>query len=1102
MSHITSRSLFPLICLFILTGITLAQAPTGSVRGTITDQNSAVAPNARITVTHKATGAAREAVTNSDGQFQVTSLQPGEYEIKISAPGFKTGLGVATVQTGENVTVDFTLEVGATSETVVISGDASSIINTTDYKIDGVVNRQQIENLPLNGRNFLQLSSLEPGVAVGAVTSTGALPNNFFRVSIAGAGQHLTRISVDGATINDKITGGTSQNFSQESVQEFQISTFNFDLTTTVTGAGSVNVVSRSGGNQLHGSAFFYFRDHNLAAYPDLGRDPLRFVDPARDDPFFARRQSGGSLSGPLKKDRLFWFFNFEHNNQDGVFAVNNNHAIFSQFDTVHPNPLTANQGNLRLDWKATDKHSVFLRLSNDHSNLITPQAAAGATMPSNWFKTRNKAAQGLIGATSVLTPKFVNDFRYSYSYYAARINAPGAEDCDNPIACIGLGGPLVNTNLGGIQFGNHNNVPQGRILRTYQMTDTVNWQLGAHRVRTGFEWEHFYEDAFWAFADPAQITLWDPLLVRTRSPQLYAALPDSLKVNAAGTGPLVPGRLPTVDEILQLPLHSFQFGVGDAGQPPAFRFDDASRNDRLRFFIGDAWQMKPGFTLSYGLAYVFETRLLNHDLDRPQLLSALLGGDLSAPRRDRNNFDPTFGFAWNLGGKGKTVLRGGAGLYHDAGLTFVNYQERGLVGPSGNGRYRLNGSIVPAPAGQPGPVLNYVTAPTAFKGAQLIPLLPQIRAEQTARFGDGQDLSVRGIEIIKQANAQIFDPNTVTGYSINTTIGAQRELARGLVAQADFVMRRSVHFGSLNSFGDFYDRNRFNRAASLGGPVIPVCAAAQRNDPKAICSTGPITISASDQNYRYTGLHVKVDKRFSERYQFTASYALSRFTGFNTIVNFDNYHEADGFQPNDRRHRLTFSGTMELPKYGGGARFLRGLFNTWRVGLIAQYNSSLPLNTIISALDLDGDGNAVSLLPGTNWNSLGRQVSASELRDLVAKYNADVEARSTTMPNGAIIRPTTPRGQPINPITLPAEFSNGDDFLTHDLRVSRFITLRENVRLQLLGEVFNLFNISNLGGYSGVLNSGRYGQPSDRVGQVFGSGGPRAFQLAARFNF
>src|SRR5262249_49538233 len=160
------------------------------------------------------------------------------------------------VLTGAAVNADFKLKVGAASEVIQVTSDTAQV-NTVDYKIDGVVTRQQIENLPLNGRSFLQLAMLEPGVEVTFQANPGTSPNNFTRVSIAGANQALTRIAVDGATVNDRVTGGSAQNFSQETVQEFQITTFNFDLATSVTGVGSINVVSRTGTNDVHGSGFF-----------------------------------------------------------------------------------------------------------------------------------------------------------------------------------------------------------------------------------------------------------------------------------------------------------------------------------------------------------------------------------------------------------------------------------------------------------------------------------------------------------------------------------------------------------------------------------------------------------------------------------------------------------------------------------------------------------------------------------------------------------------------------------------------------------------------------------------------------------------------------
>jgi len=163
-------------------------------------------------------------------------------------------------------------------------------------------------------------------------------------------------------------------------------------------------------------------------------------------------------------------------------------------------------------------------------------------------------------------------------------------------------------------------------------------------------------------------------------------------------------------------------------------------------------------------------------------------------------------------------------------------------------------------------------------------------------------------------------------------------------------------------------------------------------------------------------------------------------------------------------------------------------------------------LNKILTGLDLDGDGISRTLLPGTSQNSLGYGLTPARLRELVAAYNADVEARSrqVTNPDGSVtlIRPRTPFNQIINPIALPSDFSNGDSFVSQDVRLTRKIALKESLSFSLIAEAFNVFNIANLTGYSNVLNQPNYGQPSARVGQVFGTGGPRAFQLGARFEF
>ena len=283
--------------------------------------------------------------------------------------------------TGNNRTTDVALTVGRSSETVTITSDAAQL-NTSDYKIDGVVTRERVEALPLNGRNFLELAQLEPGVRRPDSANPGALANSFTQVQIAGVSGALTRISVDGANVNDRVTGGSATNFSQESVQEFQISTFNYDLSTSVTAVGSVNIVSRSGTNTLHGSGFFFFRDHNMSAYPNLRRS---LNNP---DPFFARRQAGFSLGGPVKKDKLFWFTNFEYNNQTSVSEValtrtfGDGGAFASTFDHLGQAPLSAKLFNVRLDNRLNDKHNAFLRYSEDTITAFNSTRAMSRSGP------------------------------------------------------------------------------------------------------------------------------------------------------------------------------------------------------------------------------------------------------------------------------------------------------------------------------------------------------------------------------------------------------------------------------------------------------------------------------------------------------------------------------------------------------------------------------------------------------------------------------------------------------------------------------------------------------------------------------------------------
>ncbi|MBK8314119.1 MAG: carboxypeptidase regulatory-like domain-containing protein [Acidobacteria bacterium] len=215
MLHSVTRLILLLFVLTALAGIVPAQATNGRIFGSVTDPNDAVLPKAVVFIKHLATNVERKLNASSDGTYTADNLQPGDYEVRVEVAGFQKQLKRLTLQTGANVEENFEMTVGASSETVVITSESAQL-NTSDYKVDGVITRERIENLPLNGRSFLSLAALEPGVDVSFVANPGAGgPNSYFRVSIAGSTNTLTRISVDGANVNDRITGGTAQNFSQ-----------------------------------------------------------------------------------------------------------------------------------------------------------------------------------------------------------------------------------------------------------------------------------------------------------------------------------------------------------------------------------------------------------------------------------------------------------------------------------------------------------------------------------------------------------------------------------------------------------------------------------------------------------------------------------------------------------------------------------------------------------------------------------------------------------------------------------------------------------------------------------------------------------------------
>ncbi len=1057
--------------------LAMAQVPVGTITGTVTDPSGAVIRDASIIVTNKATGIERQLKSDSDGNFVAASLPAGQYEVKTVVEGFRTLLREVTVSTGAVSRVEMTLEVGQKTEIVTVEGTGSAQVNTESHSIDGVITRQKIQELPLNGRSFLQLAFLEPGVT--ASPGTTSQYNSLFSVSILGGASDKTAITVDGGNVRNSIEGQTGMNFSQEVIQEFQLSSANFDLSTGITSVGAVNIVSRSGGNEFHGSGYYFFRDHNMSAYPGLKRvcqespnNPVCQNEASRkrvEDPYFVRSNPGLWVGGPIVKNRAYFFTNYEYTRQVQAFVVQPNVPSVAGLAGNFSSPYSGHLFSTKFDLKINDKHNLFTRYSLDKNKGFGP--SGGATMPSNWLQNTNSSNQLVTGLTSVFKPTLVNDFRFNFTYWRNRNLFADNNVCPN---CLGLGFGQLSVNGTNFTVGNTSNATQGRDLYRYTFIDNLTWQKGSHRIRVGTEFEHAPGTGFWGYCDPSCDVAASPELVRSLVPaalvaQVFPNLPTVIRNNA---------------DLLNLPFLGGVVGVGDPSQPPPYNVDKAKLNRRLRFFGQDTWKVTPKFTLNYGLAWNFESTLVNRDLDKPAYLAPLYGSDLSATNNNYNNFSPSLGIAYSL--DSKTVIRAGAGVYWDTELLWRRLQERAFIGPVGNGRIQVPNTafvnifpgIVNISRGGT-PIAVGAALPTGELTNLTVGQYQQIVRQQIGAINAAlaptnlNDLSVRNIQRNKAA-AQLYPKDYPVQRSYHMNFGIQRDLGHDMVVNVDFVRRVFVNLllGEL-------DLNRFNRRINgVQTPIIPLCAnAAQRADVNAQCSTGPISFWVPGGRGTYNAMLVKFDKRFSKRYLFTASYALTNNHGVNGINNLDNYFRTWG--PQGARHLLNLSGLVDLP-WG------------FQLGVISAMSSRGPLMPMVTGVDLDGDGITSEPLPGLDWNCFNRGCTKDDLRAAVAAWNAKYPAGSRDA-----------RGSAIPQLTLPNDFEFGDSFSSQDIRLTKKFTFRDNLTLAIFGEAFNIFNIANLGGFNFTINSGgAFGLAQARANQVFGSGGARAFQLGGRFTF
>lgn len=965
------------------------QATASTLSGRVVDPNRAVIVDAKITATSKATGLQRAAGTNDEGLFTITNLPPGEYEVKIEANGFKTTLlESVNLAVGQIVNLPISLEVGRPQEQVNLTMSQVPLVKTTESVVESVVNTKTIENLPLNGRNFLELALLVPGNS--PAPNFDPTKTNTVLISSAGQLGRGANVTVDGADNNDDVVGGSLINISQDAIQEFQIATNLFSAELGRSGSSVINIVTKSGGHDFHGASSFFFRDRNLQALPAT-------FDRSNPDPPFDREQFSVAAGGPIKRDKIFWFGNFEYRNQDGAVLVGERdlatRSIKRNFADAPLNDLLA---SARADWMASDLDKVTFRYSIERvegtgaSTLIRPIGSASQRQA-----LENNYQSFLTNWTRLLSPVAVNEFSFSITNFI------------NDTLPVAVGPQLT---FPSIQDGSSFRVPQQTKMNRLQFSDKLSYIKGAHSFRLGADFQRIDAEFDLRVFQQGRIEL----------------VQDFPFFDHNGDG-----RVDDNDLLFAVTLRS--------ATPDRSLFLPDTDNNYYAFFAQDDWRIHPQFSLNLGLRYELDTDVKNNS--RVNELNPIILPFLSGKReRDKNNFAPRIGFNWATQ-NGRTSIRGGYGIYYDRITLEVQSLERGLDGRT---------LAIEVKAGN----VFFLDPNTG----RFPPFAPNIQNPFTGFVLPGAGAG--GINII--------DNSMQNPMVQHFNLGVHHQIGEDFAARVDY----------LHNFGTHFIIGR--RIGTVFNPVV--------GGPDSV-----INIESSVQT-KYDALLMSLEKRFANRAQFRASYTLSKAFNFanddqipfsSGPVNPDNLHQEYGPTPNDQRHRFTFSGVLELPA-------------GFQLAPILTIASGVPMDIILP------DGS--SRIPSLQRNAGGRLFkTGAELNSFIQTVNA----------SGGV------NGQPLPLVNDNARFN--DSFNSFDLRLSKVFQFKGRLRFEPIVEVFNLFNVVNVLGISnvnysgyantltrdsddpnspGFLRSSSFGQAITTAGGVFGTGGPRAFQLAARFSF
>lgn len=1017
-----------------------AQTITATLEGRVADSAGAVIPGASVTAVNDSTGFSRSAVTSEVGEYRILLLPVGNYTVTVEMKGFRREAKKITLQIGQTASLDFTLQVGEVTQEVVVE-ERGALLEPTRTTVASVIAEKQIESLPVSGRQFIDFALLAPGVNIGETTSgsTDVIVEPVTKLAFGGQNIHFNFVAIDGADNMSTASGIQKTTPSQEAVKEFQVinSTYSNEFGRAV--GGIVNIVTKSGTNDLHGSVYEFFQNDALNAKSILSQPGLTKLQ---------QNQFGLTLGGPIAKDKAFFFVNYEgQRRRESPFY---NSALFANIALVNavktsfglrPENLnvtrTAFTDNIlaKIDYAISEKHLLSGRyFFNDgrytNQSPLNDGFDAPSTFRNNFFRD-----QSLVGnLTSTFSPTWLNELRGQYA----------RRTFDFPSISSEPHLEIANTFTTGINRGNPDFYRESR----FELVEKMTLTRGAHTISFGGNFNFVRTIEVFPLFYPFEATF--GCLRVVECPFSFAAGQPFViffQRNDAGSNFTEPTILPNGTGVFQEP------GVPESIRELAKGTLDHTYNG---FFVQDKWRASPNLTMNFGLRYEWET-----------WPSEALDDDL-------NNFDPRFGFAYNVGTQANLVIRGGVGIFHgtipspllacqipSCGGVLGQFPGREDKQDELNARTRLF-AFASAPF-ITNLVLTNLLQNGTYPDAVAAPFCPTGFLSSCGFFGDS--VIVR------------FARDHQAPYAIQMSLGLEFEPIQDLVVNASYLRVKGIHLGSFfnvnqpdptgqvvvhDSRGNAGLKNTYFCPVAICGPGIP-----GTRDPRFA------VYFEADSLWRsvFDGLLLNVNKRFSHHFGLGISYTWSKTLDDGPNPSFVLIpQDSPGFTPDLRRERARSSDhaahRFVLNTTVAGPTDRHWLVNDFQFSSILTLRSA-HFFTKFAGFDANGD------IFGVN--------------DRVG-----IEPRNTF---------------------------KGDGLYSLDLRVSRTFRLGERVNLEFIGEGFNLLNTLNIRFFNTVYGTADFcpiggaavcgpgpffieGSPNPRYGTPRAINPSRHFQLALRLRF